>query len=201
MTLDERNHFAGMASLLLNSVLLSVVLLWLRDRPNDSGLQVLALGNLILGMGALIPTRRVISLPRPDFKMIALWSLCYCCTYYSFVRWPHLLPLSLLRIAQALAPTAAVFSTGDWKKSKGSPLEIAISLLPLGLLIYFALLQQQTLLTGSGAALFVVVSACYFGSQSAARILSKDCPGFWISMHLSLLNGVLLTIWVLEPVS
>jgi hypothetical protein len=59
----------------------------------------------------------------------------YCFIFGGFAAWPNLLPLSLLQIAQAVAPTAAVFVTGDWRRERISGTEFTFTILALMVLV------------------------------------------------------------------
>jgi preprotein translocase subunit SecG len=183
----------GVSALLTEVLFLNFVLLWLRARPNGSAPEVLAIGNLMLGCLVFLPGKRTRELQRPPVRIILLWSLSYCITYGAFVWWPHLLPLSVLRIAQTVAPMAAVFITGDWRSDRMTRLEIVLTIAAIGSLIAAVLIQSTSGIGMVGVGLFVCIAVCYIGSQTAARLLSKAISPLWTSIHLSLSNGIILT--------
>lgn len=194
MILVKARNLLGMSSLFAEIVILNFVLLWLRGRPSGSAPAVLALGNLILGLPAIFPLKSLKSIPRPPLKLILIWSASYCITYEAFVEWPNLLPLSTLRIAQTIAPTAAVFITGDWKSSGTSRFEITLTALAISLLIMAVLARNGFEIGRISFLVFLGIAICYVGFQSAARLLSRGVPPFWTSINLSFVNGIILVL-------
>ena len=190
------NSLGGFA-LVVNIIALNCTLLWLRARPGHTAPEVLALGNLFFGLIALVPLGSSRHLKRPSWRYIIIWSVGYCLTYYVFVTFPSLLPLSLLRVAQTVAPTAAVFITGDWRREQVSRAEFALAGLGLLLLAGMAYLQTKTSFQLIGLLIFIGIALYDLVSQSIARVLVRSVPGFWISAHLSLTNGIMLTAWAI----
>jgi hypothetical protein len=173
-------------------VSLNCALLWLTVRPSGTATSVLALGNVLIGLGVLF-MHHGLRLTRREGQMILIWSLCYCFTFYPFARWPWLMPLVLLKSGQAIAPTLAVFVAGDWRRSGISLRQSAIAGIALVVLIGIAL-TQSSLGAVHASLLFLFVGSCYVGIQSSARVLSRDGRAFLTATRVSLCNGIILCI-------
>jgi hypothetical protein len=190
--LDRRIRLRGAALLAANCILVNGVLLWLaRADHHGSSALVLALGNLIvgfLGVPVLWLVRRV-SLP---IYLIATWSIAYCITYFSFVSFPALVPLSLVMIAQALAPTIAVLLAKDFRKDSLDKYSFILRSYPVALLLLLAAYRFSNIgLIALAATLLLTI--CFSISQWSARKLARVNAPFHICSAVSLLNGLTLT--------
>jgi hypothetical protein len=185
----------GLAALILSTLLTNIILLWVRDSHEGFGSNaVLAFGNLSLGL--LVFLRGVFRSARPhqNIPLLILWSACYCFVYSAFLVWPKLLPLSLLMVGIALAPMLAVVISGDWLRVKASPYHKLLGIAPLLLLLFLASQLIQMRITPQSLLLFLAILSAIVGSQSVARILSKQSPPLWTSVHLSFVNGLVLLV-------
>jgi hypothetical protein len=188
-------YLLGLAALILSTLIMNILLLWVRDSHEGfSSNAVLAFGNLCLGLGVFWPWHLGRNRTRPNVLLVLLWSLCYCSMYTAFLLWPDLLPLSLLMIALALGPMLAVVASGDWLRVTASTFKKLISITPLIALLVLASQLSPLGITQPGVSLFVVIITAVVGSQAVARILSKQSPPVWTSMHLSFINGLVLVV-------
>ena len=192
-------HFFGLAALILSTLLTNILLLWVRDSHEGfSSNAVLALGNLCLGLGVFWPSHLTIRLRQN--LLLLVWSACYCFIYTGFLVWPRLLPLPLLMTALALAPMLAVVVSGDWLRVRASTSQKLAGITPLLLLLVLAPQLSPLGITLQGVCLFFAVSLAIVGSQAVARILSRQFSPVWTSVHLSLINGLVL-LFVLSSVT
>jgi hypothetical protein len=185
----------ALAALILSTLLTNIILLWVRDSHEGFGSNaVLAFGNLTLGL--LVFLRGVCRSARAhqNIPLLILWSACYCFVYSVFLVWPKLLPLSFLMIGTALAPMVAVVISGDWLRVKASPYHKLLGIAPLLLLLFLALQLGQIGITPQSMLLFLAILSAIVGSQSIARMLSRQSPPLWTSVHLSFVNGLVLLV-------
>jgi hypothetical protein len=191
----------GPAVLLANNVLLYVVLAWLSKCAADSLDRTLLLSVANLGLAAMlfIPKLRGESLLLNRKTTVALlgWSVAYSLTYGAFVRWPEIISVWTLIAAQACAPLAAIFVSGDHRKDPGSFFRRIVLSSPIVLLLGIAFLEWRISRQGRIDALVALILVLLFGlSQSCARVVARNSPSpMWGPPRLAFLNGVMLFIF------
>jgi hypothetical protein len=97
-------------------------------------------------------------------------------------------------VALALAPMLAVMASGDWLRVRASTYKKLLGVIPLVLLLFLASQLSPAGVTPQSLLLFLSISAAIVASQSVARVLCKDNPPLWTSVHLSFINGLVLII-------
>jgi len=184
-------------------VRLYVVLAWLARSavdPFDRTL-LLALGNLGLATLLTLPKIRGGPLLQGRTTTAALigWSVTYSIIYGAFVRWPEFIPVWALVAAQACAPLAAIFISGDHRRDSG-PLSRRIVLTsPIVFLLSIAFLEWRLSSYVPVAPLIAAALVVLFAlSQACARVVARSVPNaLWGPPRLALLNGLLLlAFWV-----
>jgi len=178
-----------------NSLLLNGVLVWLSNANHHSkSITILALGNLLLGVVG-VSVSQLVHRVALQIEIVILWSSAYCVIYASYVEFPSLIPLSLVMIAQALAPTLAVLMTGDFRKDRLDGVDFVRSSYPLLLLLVLAAREFAGI--GLRALLITLaLSCCFVASQWSARKLAAIDAPFHVSSLLSLINGAILTLFI-----
>jgi hypothetical protein len=172
------------------------ILSWLsRANHHGSSAIVLGVGNLIVGVTVVPFSQLARRVPIP-LHLILIWSLAYCITYFSFLNFPTLVPLSLVMIGQALAPTIAVLLTGDFRKDSLNWQSFMVRSYPVLLLILLAALHSSHFGYAAIAVTFGI-ALCFTASQWSARKLASLAAPFHVCSSVALLNGIFLVSLIL----
>lgn len=205
-------NIAGACSIFLSNILAVIVLHRLRicaPSPSDRT-GVLALANLVAALPLLLFGPRDHALligPNSQSRLVKYsiigWSAAYCIIYGAFVVLRDSISLSMLFVAQSLAPTLSIIFA---RKLQPSPVDSNrdwpqfLTILPLLLIAANRWSPSSNLAILSHISTGGLLIVMFTFSQTCSRFAAGAANSFWAQPRLSLLNGIFLSIALLVTV-
>jgi len=156
-------------------------------------LTILSFSYLTAGMILALIKRELRSFKffKRNFLLTFFWSLGICTILYVFFIHPKILRISHVIIAQSIAPTFAIFLSGDYKLRSKKFHESIFHLLPVFTLIILGILEFNSITTYSIFILLLLIFLYTLVQSSMRKVLLLD-DIFSSASRICILNFIIL---------